>query len=202
MPLSEEQIKEIKKQLLEQIESFPEEQREAAKEQIESMNAEQLEQFLVKNKLMKSGAKKEGKQECVFCLISQNKLEAYKIAENKDNLAVLEINPVSKGHSIIVPKKHLDIEKIPSSSFSLAKKIAKKIKSKLKAEKIQIESSDIQGHAIINVIPIYKDMPKERKKAEKEELKEVQEKLKIEKRQRVKKPKLEKQPEKAPRRIP
>jgi len=53
--LSQEQIEQIKKQLLQQVESsFPEEKKEFAKQQIESMNAEQLEEFLEKNKLIKS----------------------------------------------------------------------------------------------------------------------------------------------------
>jgi len=50
---SKEQIIEIKKQLLEQIQQFPDDKREIAKQQIISMSAEELEEFIKQNKLIK-----------------------------------------------------------------------------------------------------------------------------------------------------
>ena len=178
--LSEEQIKQIKEQITRQIDSWKatEKQKEQAKQEIRDMPAEKLEEFLIKNKLIKTEKEQEpvdlsvltksAGKECIFCLISQGKIQSYKIDENKESVAVLEINPMSRGHVIIVPKKHLSSDKVPSLAFSLAKKTARKLKSKLKAEKVEISTSDVQGHAIINIIPIYKEMPKERKKASEE----------------------------------
>jgi len=218
--LSQEQVKQIKEQILKQIESFPPEQREAARKQIDEMSPEQLEAFLVKNKLVRQageqGQEIEEKgsleekalgQKCVFCLILDGKINAYKIDENKQALAILEINPVSKGHTIIIPKRHASIEKIPTQAFSLAKKISQKLKIKFKPEKIEISTASFLGHAVINVIPYYTGETGEKKKASEDELKELQEKLiriTKEKTIREKKPKkisIEKLP-KAPVRFP
>lgn len=216
MALSEEQIKQIKEQLLKQIESFPSPQKENAKKQIEEMNAEQLEQFLIKNNLIKQEdeslesevQEEQGKQQCIFCSIAQGKVKSYVLEENKASLAVLDINPLGKGHTIVIPKKHVSSDKIPSSALSLAKKIARRIKIKLKPENVEISTSNINGHAIINIIPFYKGEKPEKKQASQEDLIILQDKLKAkEKVKREKKQKIEKQEEKEslphyPMRIP
>lgn len=184
--LTEEQAKNIKEQLLKQIENFPPEQKDSLKEQIEVMNSEELENFLVQNKLMKEeGGKKTGREECVFCSILQGKVPVYKIDENKTSIAVLEINPLSPGHSLIVSKKH---SKLASSSFSLANKIASRIKRKLKAQEVKIENASLFGHQLINIIPIYKDQKLEKKKLDERELILLQDKLKAKPRKKREKP--------------
>jgi len=190
--LTSEQVRQIKAQLLKQIETFPAEQREAAKQQVQAMSAEQLEQFLIQNKLIKTApesqvtqqSQPQKDQQCIFCLITQGKIKSHKIDENKKAIGVLEINPISKGHTIIIPKEHAQEEKLPTQAFTLAKKIAKKLKSKLKPEKVEIAASSFMGHGIINLIPVYKDQKPggERKKASEKELQEIQEKLATKKR--------------------
>src|SRR3989344_610148 len=105
--ISNEQAKQIRDQLFEQMKSWPEEQKASAMEQIESMNNEELEQFLVKNNLVKKENNISSKKDEVspFRLIVEGKIPAYKIGENKVSLAVLEINPITKGHCIIISKK-------------------------------------------------------------------------------------------------
>ncbi len=173
--LTPEQIENIKKQLIQQIEkSFPEDKKAFAKSQIEAMNSEQLEGFLNQNKLMKTPQRS---QECVFCSIVSGSISSYKISENSKAVAVLEINPVSRGHSIIIPKEHISTsEKIPQSVFSLAKKASGILKEKLKPKNVTIASSDLFGHEIINIIPVYENenQGSERKPATQEELKELQ----------------------------
>ena len=152
--LSLEQTEQIKKQLIEHIEKdFPEDKLDFAKKQIEDMNSKQLEEFLKRNKLMQAPRKS---QECVFCSIVSGEINSYKIDENKNALAVLEINPVSKGHTIIIPKEHLSSpEKLPQLVFSLAKNVAGRLKTKLKPKNTEISSLNLFGHEIINVIPLY-----------------------------------------------
>lgn len=175
--LTKEQAEEVKKQILEQIKSWPDEQRKPAIEQLQAMNPEELEEFLIKNKLIKPKEEAESATpECVFCNIISEKIPAYKIDENKVSIAILEINPLSKGHSLVIAKKHLPSDKIPAQVFNLAKKISKKIKTKLKPEKVEISATDTLGHAIINIIPHYKEKL-ERYKAEKSELEKMQKKL-------------------------
>ena len=108
--LTPEQTENIKKQLIQQIEkSFPEDRKTFAKSQIEVMNSEQLEEFLKQNKLIKTQNQGSAPSipECVFCSIISEDINSYKIAENSKAIAVLEINPASKGHSLIIPKEHL-----------------------------------------------------------------------------------------------
>jgi len=213
--LNEQEIKKIKEQITAQIKSWqvPEEQKQQAISQVESMNSEQLEQFLIQNKLIKSeqsektATQQTQENQCPFCLISENKIPSYKIDENSKSIAILEINPLTKGHTIIIPKKHQDTEKIPSQAFTLAKKISKKLKSKLKADNVEINASSISGHGFINVMPFYKNQkPTQRKKAEESELKKLQEKLITKKREiKPKTKKSSKKPkklEKAPVRVP
>ncbi len=195
--LTKEQVKQVKEQLLKQIESFPSDKKQIAKQQIEAMNSEQLEQFLEQNKLVKKG---KG-DECIFCSIAKGETPGYKIDENKSAIAVLEINPLSKAHALVIPKKHETIEKLPSSVLSLAKKIAKKIKNKFKPEDIRIETSSLQGHGLINIIPLYKDTKLEKKQADEKELLSLQKKLEKKSRTRKKVKKLKELP-KVPIRIP
>lgn len=193
-----EQIAQIKKQLFSQLESLEEPQRSQLQQQISSMDNEQLEEFLIKNNMIKveNQGKNEGteKGECIFCSIINNNIPSYKLDENKDAITILEINPISEGHIIIIPKLHKSQEKIPTKAFSLAKKISEKIKKILKPKKVDLITGEMFGHGIINVLPVYENehlgMP--RKKASEEKLKELQSKLQFKKREKVirtKKPK-------------
>jgi len=202
MTLTEEEVKQVKEQLFNQIENFPDEQRDVAMGQIESMNAEQLEEFLIKNNLVKGSS-------CIFCSIAGGETPSYKIAENKEAIAVLDINPLSRGQILIIPKQHKPTEEAPES-MKLAQEAAKLLKAKLKADEVKTETSNVQGHGIINVIPLYKDKKLERKKAEDKELNELQQTLtqveekkqeKVEEKRQIKEVKVEELP-KAPIRIP
>lgn len=206
--ISKEQADKIKEQLLKQIESWPKEQSEPAKAQIESMNEQELEEFLVRNNLVKQqaeagrevagelaeqkGAKDTG---CVFCSITKGDIDSFKLDENKKAVAVLEINPISKGHSIIIPKEHGLTHKVPVSAFTLANRVAKRLSTKLrpKPKNVEIHTSMVMGHTVINIIPVYEaeNIASQRLKASKEELAALQEKLKP----KPKKPKQPKQPE-------
>jgi diadenosine tetraphosphate (Ap4A) HIT family hydrolase len=190
--LPEEQIPQIKQQLLSQLENTNLPNKEEIKKSIKLMNSQQLEEFLVQNKLIKSEdtSKKELQntpqtQQCVFCSIISGDAHSYKIDENKDSIAVLEINPVSKGHVIVIPKEHiLGSGKIPTTAFTLAKKISKKLKTKLKPRNVGIQTSNLFGHEIINVFPVYENenINSERKQTTPEELGKLQKILEVKKR--------------------
>jgi len=183
MALTKEQASKIKQQLLQQVDKLPQENKEQIKQQISQLNEKELEEFLKQNKIQIPQGQTQPKQtQCIFCSIIKNETPNYKIAENKKAIAILEINPLTKGHSIIIPIKHTTLEKIPKSALTLAQKIAKKIKTKLKPEDIKIETSSFQGHAIINVIPFYKNVPPKKTKASEKELKKLQSILETKKR--------------------
>mgnify|MGYP001601121312 FL=1 len=173
--LTHEQAKNLKEQLIRHVESsFPEDKKEFAISQIESMGSEELEEFLIKNKLIKT---ETGKTDCIFCSIVFGDIKSYKIAENTGAIAVLEINPISRGHTIVIPKEHILSEKKLSLQVSaLSKKVFSLIKSRLRPKTVETKSSNILGHEVINIVPVYNgEIPPERKPAIQEELSELQE---------------------------
>ena len=180
--ISQEQILELKKQLVQQIKTtLPEDKQESAKQYIESLNAEQLEEFLEKNKLIKNSSDGSQTQQCVFCSIVSGEIKSYKIDEDELAIAILEINPVSEGHVLIIPKKHIPSNKeIPKDIFSFTEKIAKRLKTTFKPKEIITSPANLFGHEIINVIPVYKNetINSERHQATPEQLKNLQESLK------------------------
>ncbi|MFH1787238.1 MAG: HIT domain-containing protein [archaeon] len=215
--LPPDQIENIKQQIFSQIDSSNLQNKEEIKKSIRSMNAEQLEEFIMQNNSIKEDSSTPQNQltssssgqehtKCIFCSIVSGDIQYYKIDENKDAIAILEINPISKAHSMIIPKKHIDAEdKVPQPAFSLAKKISKKIKTKFKPKDVLISFSNLFGHEIINILPIYgnENMGSPRNHVSSKELQEIQKQL--EKKQVIKKPRVKKiknSKVKFPRRIP
>lgn len=196
MKISDEQIEEFKKQIIQQIKStFPEDKKNSAIESINSMNEKEFLEFLRKNKLIVQEPNQEqdkelqepSQNENPFRLIAEGKIPSYIIDKNKDSIAVLEIKPISKGHTIIIPKKAVsESGKIPQSIFSLAKKIAKKIKTKFKPKEVLISSAYSLGETIINILPVYSNetLNSKRNQISKEELESLKEML--EKKQKIK----------------
>ena len=192
--LTPEQSKQIREELIEQIESsFPEDKKEAAKKQVESMSGDELEEFVKKNSAAQGS--------CIFCSIASGNSESFKIAEDESSVAVLEINPVSRGHVLVLPKEHVSYKESPGL-MEFAKQVALILKEKLRPKDVEIASVDFQGHGAINLIPVYTDesIGSERRKASRRELEEVfsalktsspvekkESKKKVEKKPRVKK---------------
>ena len=192
MTLSPEQTKQVKEQLIQQIEStFPKDKKAQALAQINSLDDEQLEKFLIQNNLIKedgstpeasdqSQIPNQENQKCIFCSIIFGEIPSTKIDENEKAIAVLEINPISKAHSIIIPKDHIEKkEDLPPEALELAQQIAEKIKKTFQPKDIQIANSNMFGHEVINVLPIYGDETPNspRQKAKPEELTEIQKQL-------------------------
>jgi len=209
--LSPQQITEIKKQLSEQIDkSFPADKKDFAKKQIQEMNGEQLEEFLKQNKLAvqeHGSLASQDQGQCIFCAITSGKIDSSKIAENSEAIAVLEINPISQGHVIILPREHISSrDKLPKSISSFAKKVSKRLKLKLKPKKILMQNSNLFGHEMINLIPVYGNESKnesgERKPADKSELAKLQKVLKEKSKPIPRKPKVQKLDSKEKIRLP
>lgn len=186
MVFTDEQAAAIKQQILKGLEKAPKEQAEQLKTHIESLNNKQLEEFLIKNKLIQQeGAGEKGgeatkaltkrPEQCVYCLIAVKQIEAFAIYEDSDYVAALEINPFSKGHIILIPKKHIkEAKSLPSKAYSLAKRVGNHLVKQLKAKSFQITTDASMGHAIINIIPTYKEpLTYERKQAKKEDLQKL-----------------------------
>ena len=194
MTLPPEQTEQIKQQIIQQIENtFPEDKKTSAIQQIESMDDSELENFLAQNNLIKTSENEE--KQCIFCSIISEKIPSYKISENESAIAVLEINPVSRGHTIIIPKPH--VQEVSKETQEFAKQISLNLKEKLNIKEMQIGESEMFGHKIINIIPIYDDKTLERKKkpAPKNILENLQKELTIKIDEKKSEPIIENKPE-------
>lgn len=182
--LSSEQVQKIKDHLLKQLDNFPENQRDLVKNKVLSMTNEEIEEFLKENGLDHFNEEEQEKQ-CIFCAITEKKLKSFIIDENEDNLAILEINPLTKGHSLILPKKHTPLDKLSEKEIAFAKTISEKISKRFKPKEVKIGKNEILGHGIIELIPNYGEKEERRKASEEEltslleEIKKVEEKKEI-----------------------
>jgi histidine triad (HIT) family protein len=105
---------------------------------------------------------------CIFCKIIKGKAKSYKIGENELSIAILDINPLSRGHCLVIPKRHVpwwhDLnEEENQSLFSLAHAVAGKIN---KAYKPDFVAMYVRGrripHTHIFLVPTFKGDPVDR----------------------------------------
>lgn len=105
---------------------------------------------------------------CVFCKIAKGEIDSAKIYQNDDVVAFLDITPFSKGHCLIVPKKHFenlfDIESETLQKVIVAGKlIAEKIQKTFNADGIRLSQSNGKAagqdimHFHLHIIPRYRD---------------------------------------------
>jgi len=76
-------------------------------------------------------------KDCIFCKIAVGEIPCFKIYENKDFLAFLDINPWVEGHTLVIPKEHYqwvwDLPN-PGEYFKVVSKIANHYKNVLGKE--------------------------------------------------------------------
>lgn len=76
------------------------------------------------------------KNDCIFCAIAAGEIPSFKVYEDDAVLAYLDINPFSKGHTLVIPKAHyaglLDApEETLATLVSRVKKVAAHVKGAL-----------------------------------------------------------------------
>lgn len=100
-------------------------------------------------------------EDCVFCRIAKGEIPSYKVFEDKDYFAFLDIKPLNPGHTLLIPKKHYrwtyDVEDF-GGYFERAKKISRAIINSLGAFTVYFltHGFDVE-HAHIKIVPRYKD---------------------------------------------
>ncbi|MDD4531476.1 MAG: HIT family protein [Candidatus Pacebacteria bacterium] len=103
-------------------------------------------------------------EDCIFCKIIKGEIPAYKIYEDDLVLAFLDIHPVAKGHTLIIPKVHArDIFEIDGKTLeriaSVSKKVSLKMKENLGVEAVNLyhasgnEAEQTVFHFHLHVIP-------------------------------------------------
>ncbi len=85
-------------------------------------------------------------QNCIFCKVAKGEAPSWTIYENESTYAYLDINPVSRYHTLVIPKKHyqdiFDIEEADLQDLiATVKKVSTYYKEHLGLEDIQIISN-------------------------------------------------------------
>ncbi len=98
----------------------------------------------------------------IFTRIIQGEIPCHKIAENDHCIAFMDINPVAKGHVLVVPKEETDYffdleDETLAQLMSFAKPIAKAIEKVVPCERIGVTILGLEvPHAHIHLIPLDK----------------------------------------------
>ncbi len=67
-------------------------------------------------------------QDCIFCKIIKGEIPSFKVYEDDDTLAFMDINPASDGHALVIPKVHAeDVHAVSDDSISRTVVAAKKV---------------------------------------------------------------------------
>ena len=96
----------------------------------------------------------------IFTKIVNGDIPSYKVAENDNFLAFLDITPIRKGHVLVIPKDETDYifdmsDDSIGSIFVFAKEVARKIKSVFPCKKVGITVIGLEvPHAHIHLIPM------------------------------------------------
>ncbi len=107
-------------------------------------------------------------EKTIFEKIIAGEIPCYKVYEDKDNLAFLDIHPSAFGHTLIISKKHfeniLEIDKKNLQSLILAvQETSKIIQEKLNPSGMKIiqrngkDAGQEIGHVHFHIMPCYKD---------------------------------------------
>jgi histidine triad (HIT) family protein len=124
----------------------------------------------------------------IFSKIVAGEIPCYKIAEDKDYFAFLDINPLAKGHTLVIPKLETDYifgldDELYEGLFLFAKKIALAIEKVIVCKRIGITVIGLEvPHAHIHLVPmnhIYDiDFKKPKLKLTPQEFEEITTKIK------------------------
>lgn len=96
----------------------------------------------------------------IFTKIVNGDIPCYKIAENDDFFAFLDINPLSKGHTLVIPKREIDYifdmdDEEYAAMMLFAKKVAHAIEKSVECKRVGVAVIGLEvPHAHVHLIPI------------------------------------------------
>lgn len=102
----------------------------------------------------------------IFSRIIAGEIPCYKVAEDDNSFAFLDINPITKGHTLVVPKHEVDyLFNLDDDEYKglmlFAKKVAKALEKTIECKRVAVAVLGLEvPHAHIHLIPIQteKDM--------------------------------------------
>jgi len=96
----------------------------------------------------------------IFTKIINREIPAYIIAENDEFIAFLDVFPLAKGHTLVIPKKQVDYifdldDDTYTRLFSFAKKIAAKVNLAIDCKRVGVAVIGLEvPHAHIHLVPL------------------------------------------------
>ena len=127
-------------------------------------------------------------EDCIFCKVLAGEIPGERIYEDEYAVAVMDINPWTRGHAVVFPRKHAtNLFEIEDSELEhvavAAKRVATKMRDTLDCDGVNLLQSNGKAswqsifHLHVHVIPRYDDdplqLPTRPQPAEPEELAEV-----------------------------
>jgi len=119
----------------------------------------------------------------IFSKIVSGQIPAYKIAEDENFLAFLDVSPLKKGHTLVIPKKEVDYifdldQETYSGLMNFSKRVASAIKKSVSCKRISVHIIGLEvPHAHVHLIPINNmsdcNFANEKLKLSKEEFEEI-----------------------------
>ena len=101
----------------------------------------------------------EQEQNCIFCKIIKSEIPSFKIYEDDKFFCFLDINPLSKGHSLLIPKEHHvwmneTPDELVAETFIMTKRIMNMMIKEIPCDFVQIQiiGKDVP-HFHIHIIP-------------------------------------------------
>lgn len=107
---------------------------------------------------------------CIFCRIVAGELPAQIVAQDERTVAFMDINPATRGHALVIPRRHstdlLDIDPVDLQATIMgAQSLAQRAVERLGADGVNLLNSCRQAawqtvfHFHVHVIPRYADDP-------------------------------------------
>lgn len=99
----------------------------------------------------------------IFSKIIQGEIPCYKVAEDESYLAFLDISPLSKGHTLVVPKEEVDyIFDLDDATYNglmlFSKRVAKAIDKSISCKRVGVAVIGLEvPHAHVHLIPLQSD---------------------------------------------
>ncbi|GKT39903.1 hit family protein 1 [Colletotrichum spaethianum] len=92
---------------------------------------------------------------CIFCKIIKGEIPCFKLFESDKTLAFLDINPLSRGHALVIPKYHgAKLSDIPDEHLSEILPVAKKLVAATGATDCNIlQNNGRIAHQVVDHIP-------------------------------------------------
>jgi histidine triad (HIT) family protein len=97
----------------------------------------------------------------IFTMIAKGEIPSFKVAENEEFYAFLDINPLAKGHTLVIPKNveddyifHLD-EKTYEGLWAFARKVAVALKAAVPCKRVGVAVLGMEvPHTHIHLVPL------------------------------------------------